>query len=111
MKIYIADILRKAADEFLWDGRKSDPFCESSCEFSCNSIEDCIDSMTDIKNKKGFTKKLIQKGLREMGLSVLSAKQFNEFSNIEERQAARYNWLYFAALIAEEQGAFVEISD
>lgn len=46
----------------------------------------------------------IMRGLENMGVNTSSSIQFIEYSNLEERQGARYAWLKFAAMMAEEQG-------
>lgn len=91
----ISEVLHLAADKYLCTGRKSyNPYKPS---YSCIAIENaCI----DYKVPSGK----IQKGLRNMGLNTDSACAFNEFKSGKERQAARYSWLKFAAMIAEEQG-------
>ena len=47
---------------------------------------------------------IIDAGLKQMGLNVDSSCEFNEFPEGPIRQAARYNWPKFVALLAEEQG-------
>jgi hypothetical protein len=99
----ISEILHSAADEWLKQCRI---WPDSRSTYSCIAIALAITPRdyypyrkidTDIEHR-------IMKGLRNMGLSTDSLDEFTEFAEGEERQAVRYAWLKFAALIAEEQG-------
>jgi hypothetical protein len=94
----ISEVLHLAADEFLADSMWS-----NQAEFSCTAIRYALGLNFNF-NYHGALLDKIETGLRNMGLSTDSLHAFSEFSPDYERQAARYNWLKFAALIAEEQG-------
>ena len=98
----ISTLLHKAADKHLahnkasWDlGKKA--------KFSCHAVYDsCYPPYTEIYEQ-------ILKGLKEMGCPIGSCTatglwNMDEFAVTEESQGARYMWLKFAALMAEEQG-------
>lgn len=108
MKKYtIAEILHIAADKNLaavesehwhcWGGDKD--------KFSCCAVEDTtyelyrdIDEREEMENR-------IREGLMQMGCPVDSTDAFkNDKTFNRENQQARYAWLKFAAMIAEEQG-------
>jgi hypothetical protein len=92
----IAEVLHRAADDFLWDGRE----CTSGgVAASCFAVEDAA-------NVIGVSADLLDRcfdGLKAMGVDV-SKFDFDDFRDSPERQGARYAWLKFAAMIAEEQG-------
>lgn len=92
----IAEVLHLAADTFLWPGGV---YCSTDDDnvFSCFAIERAA---KHLQTRYGP----IKIGLRRMGLCTDSANEFNEFPRGTKRQAARYAWLKFAAMIAEEQG-------
>lgn len=92
----ISEILHLAADRYLWDGVNHD---DTSAEFSCYAIYDAI-YFTENQNMK----EAIDVGLTNMGLCTYLGYSFDEFEEGEDRQYARYLWLKFAAMIAEEQG-------
>jgi hypothetical protein len=94
----ISEILHLAADEYLWTGYSKDP--RNLSIYSCFAIDLAID---DLDLSASRTGKLF-KGLGEMGLDIGSITAFEEFRYGPQRQAARYAWLKFAAMIAEEQG-------
>lgn len=97
-KISIAQILHKAADEYLWDGELTNaPTRKSRAVWSCNAVYDCADD-------QGYDYEIILEGLDNMGLIHEPSESFKEFHSSPQRQAARYTWLKFAAMIAEEQG-------
>ena len=93
----ISEILHEAADVYLWDGIEDDAWCS---EYSCCAVSDAVQAL----RVSGVCEKRIYRGLEEMGVNVTNVYQFNEFPFGEQRQAARYSWLKFAAMIAEEQG-------
>lgn len=96
-KIKISEILHMAADEYLWDGHGSF-FDQPLSRYSCDAIRRVsIEVPLDIEDS-------IFEGLQNMGLDTESCDQFDEFKNAIDRQAVRYAWLKFAAMIAEEQG-------
>jgi hypothetical protein len=106
MKEYtIADILHYAADnclasiteEYWINGGNKDKF---SC---CAVTEACI----KLEGYENYLKKvrLIKEGLENMGCPVESMHAFKDHRKfVEKNQQARYAWLKFAAMMAEEQG-------
>jgi hypothetical protein len=92
----IAEVLHRAADDFLWDGRE---YASGGVAASCFAVEDAANSV-------GAADELVDRcfdGLKAMGVDV-SKFDFGDFRDSPERQGARYAWLKFAAMIAEEQG-------
>lgn len=107
-KYSIAEILHCAADKHLaakkseywsYGGRKE--------KFSCCAMHEAVIDlnrnfnayeMTDIVNRIG-------EGLEAMGCPINSVDAFDDHGEfVAENQQARYAWLKFAAIIAEEQG-------
>lgn len=93
----IADTLRRAADEHLWDGvaigsRTSAGNCGQA--YSCGAVWQCLNNW-DIHSPA-----IIH--LHNLGVGV--SAQFEEFEQGPERQSVRYAWLMFAADMAEEFG-------
>ena len=89
----ISERLHRAADERLWDGEA--PYFRVSQDvwrYSC----DAIGVSNDAVKARNFVK--------NMGVCVASASEFDEFPTVAERQGARYLWLKFAALVAESEG-------
>jgi hypothetical protein len=89
----IAEVLHRAADEHLWDGSGLYPI---GSEYSCGAGY--------WASGTGRRWTMVRAGLRRMGLDVNSYTEFSDVPHGPERQAARYAWLKFAAMIAEEQG-------
>lgn len=112
MKEYtIAEILHIAADkhlavkeEQLWSrgGTKE--------KFSCFAVSEAVWNLWNEDNivSEGERDELINRcseGLKAMGCPVNSANAFGECGSFSAKnQQARYAWLKFAAMIAEEQG-------
>lgn len=98
-KATIADVLHLAADKYL----ASRSYAGQKSRFSCTAVEFAADRL-------GVETTAIFKGLGNMGLDTTSCNAFinmgyeDNFAIVFETQAARYTWLKFAALIAEEQG-------
>lgn len=108
-KLTIAEILHIAADKYLWDG--SGKFIDSPLdkeEFSCCAIYTVVLNNWSSLQFAGCNPlaadAMIDNGMRAMGLKPMSTKEFNDVPPGPKRQAARYAWLKFAAMIAEEQG-------
>lgn len=96
----IAEILHKAADEYLAHNRYS-YYAGNKVRYTCSAIELATRWDDDLCER-------IQTGLIEMGCPTSSCSAFvnlgyPDFLD-EETQGARYMWLKFAALMAEEQG-------
>ena len=112
MKKYtIAEILHLAADTKLaskeseqwnYDGDKE--------KFSCCAMSEAVWKLwnQDKIASEGERDELINRcsdGLKAMGCPVNSTDAFNDYGVFNaENQQARYAWLKFAAIIAEEQG-------
>ncbi len=105
MKEYtIAEILHYAADNclaseesqyWLYGGNKE--------KFSCSAVEEAYMRLIGEYNSYEIDK--IRKGLENMGCPVKSVDAFNDnITFVVENQQARYAWLKFAAMMAEEQG-------
>lgn len=90
----IAEILHLAADRHLWNDWPQ----VGTAEYSCYAIgRACYSLRASIRLELS-----IYKGLKRMGLKTTSLTQFDSIKH--NRQGARYAWLKFAAMIAEEQG-------
>ena len=93
----IAEILHHAADYYLWDG--GNKRCNTAA-YSCVAILELLgDSHIGFK-----TSDCLFDGIADLGLEIHSMVAFEEFEFGEERQAVRYAWLKFCAMLAEEQG-------
>lgn len=95
----IAEVLHRAADEFLADDGEW-PYVDDNGvlknRYSCAAVCDALDAM---KASVGLEKAIFA-GLEELGCNTASMTEFQ----LRNPQSARYAWLKFAALIAEEQG-------
>lgn len=106
-KINIAEILHYAADNCLAATRKkywADSSVGKKEKFSCCAVEEAY---VKLHGSNNFDKDIrrIQTGLEKMGCPVESSHAFNDCGEFnEENQQARYAWLKFAAMMAEEQG-------
>lgn len=99
MKKKISDVIEKAINVHLWDGRLDDYWDRTSSDtYSCPAVG------LAYKNKYGLLPNNIREGFEEMGLATDSSSQFREFERLEERQYARALWLTWAAMMAREQG-------
>lgn len=120
----IADILHLAADKYLAENEEQEIFSKE--RWSCCAVQSALNELVveEFLYKDGTRKfsrwnasktptgKRVFKGLRNLGLSTGSQRMFAEFEfnkygrsePTPESQAARYAWLKFAAMIAEEQG-------
>jgi hypothetical protein len=92
----ISEILHLAADKYLWDGVSDDYSTE---EYTCHAVKEAI---TDLW--AWGVELAVFEGLMRMGVNPHSCYEFAEYAPGPNRQKARYNWLKFAAMIAEEQG-------
>lgn len=92
----ISQILHKAADEYLWDGVKD----KNVMSYSCAAVGIC---MTYHGCSAKQEAKVIE-FLDQLGCPLYSMEAFDEFETYKDRQGARYLWLKFAALVAEEEG-------
>ncbi len=109
MKKYsISEILHYAADNELASKKKQFwAYGGGKEKFSCSAVHTaaCKLHRTFTSDERIAILKRIEEGLEAMGCPVNSVNAFNDremFS--EENQQARYTWLKFAAMMAEEQG-------
>ena len=96
----LSTLLHQAADEYLI---VDDPNEGYSCRAVWNAIDNAWYSHKISTVEKVSLSKQFEDGVEALGLDWGS---FLAFSDIppETRQAARYQWLKFCALLAEEQG-------
>ncbi len=100
-QVTIAEILHHAADVCLsgdqsWYGGKR--------TFSCCAIDLAVLNLVPGYNAQIKMIRVIKYGLCELGLKTSSLTEFSEFTYGRKQQGARYAWLKFCALLAEEQG-------
>ena len=105
MTVTIAKILHRAADHWLTVDCDDYDTRSDSEKYSCCAVDSATSELLGWDNDQALT---IFEGFREMGLDTSSGTAFVELGYPKgahhETQAARYTWLKFAALIAEEQG-------
>jgi hypothetical protein len=87
----IAADLHRAADRMLWAGVGPPPTLGKQ-EFSCAAL-------CETQRAETF------QWVAHLGVRSWSDSEFNEFERGRERQAARYLWLKWAALMAEQRAA------
>ncbi len=96
----IADVLHYAADHILAATKYEYHAAIGKHKYSCCAVVNaCLKLKVNIN--------IVMKGLKEMGCPIQSVKAFNDegYHNFSEaNQQARYFWLKWAALMAEEQG-------
>ena len=109
----IAEILHDAADIYLWDGVGNYEYCS----FNKNKYS-CVAALVSEFGVSAYGNSLVRLSfshvcrrrskvipfLKSLGVCYTTTYQFSKFNNHEEQQAARYLWLKFAALYAEELG-------
>lgn len=112
MKEYsIAEILHYAADKKLASKERQRFTCGGNTEkYSCCAVSEAVYELweNDKIVSQGKRDELINRctrGLQAMGCPTGSMDAFNDYGEfVEENQQARYAWLKFAAIMAEEQG-------
>jgi len=106
--ITIAEVLHRSADEFLSLYSKSWLGYDARNSYSCMAVSDCLSTLWEegviTRDEECQLETDIFIGLEAMGVDTNSVEQFAEFP-YNMMQDARYGWLKFAAMIAEEQGA------
>lgn len=125
-KFTIADVLHLAADKYLADTYDATVYTNKE-HYSCCAIHNAIHQLApkEFLDENGFqrfytgeadetpTGKRVFAGLKAMGLDPGSTRLFKNLEKknpggrrdpTPESQGARYSWLKFAAMIAEEQG-------
>lgn len=89
----ISTILRKATEE-LWDGTREGD--SGGTSFTCAAVCNVRAPRNDIAAAIDF--------LASLGVNPNSGGQFLELESGEPKQGARFLWLDFAALVAEDEG-------
>lgn len=125
-KFTIADVLHLAADKYLIADTEDTANFDKE-HYSCCAIHNAIAELApkEFFDNQGFrifytgeanetpTGKRVFAGLKAMGLDPGSTQLFKKlekktyggwYNLTPESQGARYSWLKFAAMIAEEQG-------
>lgn len=93
----ISETLRKAADEFMWSGW---PKIAGNKEiWSCHAIQTVEGVQIGLHSQSPATM-----FVKSLGCNPGSGDDFDEFPEGPERQGARFLWLHFAALVAEDMG-------
>lgn len=116
-QIKISEVLHLAADHHLASNDKVGEW--GPFQYSCSAIKGALHESLGFKKDTNHTPNQsikirhhflnIEKGLRNLGLEypreIFAFKELEDFFKpTEESQSARYIWLKFAALMAEEQG-------
>lgn len=111
-EVKISEVLHLAADKYLAEDWEYDRVLQD--EFSCIAIIMAVKELVPSRKIADSFYNRIRIGLEEMGIDTYRGSQFDEFCttstipdwlNINKAsQGARYTWLKFAAMIAEEQG-------
>lgn len=100
----ISEVLHCAADNHL-----SIDFADvrpRTWRYSCDTLRDAIQkTYPDASNvEQEALRWRIKDGMVELGLDPESLNAFEDIPQGVERQGARYSWLKFCAMLAEEQG-------
>lgn len=96
----IADVLHYSADHVLAATKYEYHAAIGKHKYSCCAVSKACGQLKVNIN-------IVMKGLTEMGCPIWSLNAFNDegYHNFSEKnQQARYFWLKWAALMAEEQG-------
>lgn len=110
--VKISEILHLAADKYLFDGKSDyisrwDNKLGHVKQYSCDAVNRALDELVPFA-QFWDTRQCIHKGFKELGLDAESFVAFSEFAEMdspnEASQGARYAWLKFCAMLAEEQG-------
>ena len=102
----IAEVLHYAADHQLEPCMDYNYHTHRKAEYSCDAVYRAVCHLLPDESfyvQDAFDKK-IKKGLTRLGLKTDSCYQYKNITKGAKRQGARYAWLKFAALLAEEQG-------
>ncbi len=106
--VKISEVFYLAADEYLWDGISEwDHLSPYSCDAIDKSLETFFAEPCTAQEDMQFAEMTnrISDFLYDLGLTP-DFNAFQEFrKDTEARQGARYAWLNFCAMIAEEQGS------
>ena len=98
----ISTLLHRAADEFLpvEVSRRSEGY---SCIAFWDATQAAVISGEITRQEQYDIDARFEKGMEALGLNWGSFHAFDDVP-LDTRQAARYQWLKFCALLAEEQG-------
>jgi hypothetical protein len=106
--VTIADILHYAADKCLAKyAEQCWTYGGSKEKYSCCAVDEACFRLMKSDNHQDCLQKSrsIKEGLKNMGCPIGSMNAFDDQGQfVEENQQARYAWLKFAAMMAEEQG-------
>lgn len=122
MKIYLADIFRKAADEHLTPPSDFYAWPYTSSMYSCAAVILALDSILNTNSSVKYTKSERLKNdyqqypihykvldwMAECGVRCGSIYNFKNSESLET-QYVRFMWLEMLALIAEDEGVFIEV--
>jgi hypothetical protein len=106
MKYTIAEILHNAADKCLASKKEQYWVYGGNKEkFSCCAVDEAYIRLVGSWDYPSDQSRAIRKGLENMGCPIESTDAFDDQREfVAENQQARYAWLKFAAMMAEEQG-------
>lgn len=105
-KVKISEVLHLAADKYLASDH-TEYIDTYKSRFSCCTVSKALDELNTKAKVWLETHEAILKGFENLGLDTGSRRAFEEFEKgivTEESQGARYAWLKFCAMLAEEQG-------
>jgi hypothetical protein len=109
-EIKISEVLHLAADEYIAVSIDNEKF-NGPYQYSCTAIRKALRIMVDKTSNADYNFYLsrITTGLHRLGFTDFGGigvfQEFEYFSEpTEASQGARYLWLKFCALMAEEQG-------
>jgi len=97
MSTKISKILHLAADRYLSPSTDT-----GASKYSCDAIAFACDELLSKHSDPFYIERIIKTGLFELGLDPRGLHEFDDIPE-KHRQATRYQWLKFCALLAEEQ--------
>lgn len=97
----ISDVLWNAANKKLYHPKFDD---SRTTNFSCDAVYEALSAKNLSDNDYYDLADNTMSFLEQLGLSTNSCQAFDEFKGGAQRQEARYAWLMFAAMVAEEEG-------
>jgi hypothetical protein len=104
MQHSIAEILHYAADKCLASKKEQYwAYGGNKEKYSCCAVDQAYAELVGFSDEEHYSR--ITEGLSAMGCPTDSTSAFNdEGIFVAENQQARYAWLKFAAMMAEQQG-------
>lgn len=105
-KVKISEVLHLAADKYLASDYE-EYIDTAKWRFSCCAVGSAIDNLVHDVTYNNTLRDNIQSNFESLGLESYTITAFEEFEKgivPEESQGARYLWLKFCAMLAEEQG-------